>query len=53
MFLIFFFFNFLAIFHVIHCSFLIIHIFQFFCHIPGPTVCIFHFSSFSVFLSIF
>jgi hypothetical protein len=28
--------------------FLIFHDFQFSCHIPGPTVCISHFSCFSV-----
>ena len=38
----------LAIFHVLKCVFLIFRDFQFSRHIPGPTVCISHFSSFSV-----
>ena len=33
--------------------FLIVHDFQFSCHTPGPTVRIFHFPHFSVFLAIF
>ena len=39
---------FLAIFHVLKCVFIIFRDFQFSRHIPGPTVCISHFSSFSV-----
>ena len=39
---------FLAIFHVLKCVFLIFHDFQFYRNIPGPTVCISNFSSFSV-----
>ena len=35
---------FLAIFHVLKCVFLILRDFQLSCHIPGPTVCISHFS---------
>ena len=45
--------GFLAIFHFLMCVFLIFHDFQFSCHIPGPTVCISHFSRFSVILSFF
>jgi hypothetical protein len=44
---------FLAIFHVLKCVFLISCDFQFSHHIPGPTVCISHFSRFSVILSFF
>jgi hypothetical protein len=40
---------FLAIFHVLKCVFLIFRDFQFSRHIPGPTVCISHFPSFSMF----
>jgi hypothetical protein len=32
---------------------LIFHVFLFFLHIPGPSMCISHFSRFSVFLNIF
>ena len=39
---------FLAIFHVRKCVFLIFRDFQVSHHIPGPTVCISHFSLFSV-----
>jgi hypothetical protein len=45
------FFRFLAIFQVLHCALLIIHIFSVSHHSPGPTILIFHF--FSVFLAIF
>jgi hypothetical protein len=50
------------IFHVFECSSpyssqtvfgFIFHVFQFSCHILGPTMCIYHFSGFSVFLTIF
>ncbi|SFW05293.1 Uncharacterised protein [Chlamydia abortus] len=44
---------FLAIFHVLKCVFLFFRDFQFSCHIPGPTVCISHFSRFSVISSFF
>jgi len=44
---------FLTLFHVLKCVFLIFHNFQFSCHSPGPTVCIYHFLCFSVFLAIF
>ena len=44
---------FLAIFHVLKCVFLIFRVFQFSRHIPGPTVCISHFSRFSVISSFF
>ena len=44
---------FLAIFQVIQCLCLIFHIFHFFRHTPGPTMCINPFSHFSVFLSKF
>ena len=44
---------FLAIFHVLKCVFLIFCDFQFSRHIPDPTVCISHFSHFSVILSFF
>ena len=44
---------FLAIFHVLMCVFLIFRDFQFFRHIPGPTVGISHFSRFSVISSFF
>jgi hypothetical protein len=44
---------FLAIFHLLKCVFLIFHDFQFSRHIPGPTVCISHFSRFSVISSFF
>jgi hypothetical protein len=38
--------SFLAIFQGLQCDFLIFLVGQFFCHIPGPTVCISHFSPF-------
>ncbi|SFW06963.1 Uncharacterised protein [Chlamydia abortus] len=38
---------FLDIFHVLKCVFLIFRAFQFSRHIPGPSVCICHFSVFS------
>ncbi|SGA30945.1 Uncharacterised protein [Chlamydia abortus] len=44
---------FLAIFHVLKCVFLTIRDFQFSRHIPGPSVCIFHFSRFLVISSFF
>ena len=44
---------FLAIFHVLKCVFLIFRDFQFSHHNPGPTVCISHFSRFSVISSFF
>ena len=44
---------FLAIFHVLKCVFLIFSDFQFSSHIPGPTVCISHFSRFSGISSFF
>ena len=44
---------FLAIFHVLKFVFLIFCDFQFSRHIPGPTVCISHFSRFSVISSFF
>ena len=44
---------FLAIFHVLKCVFLIFRDFQFSRHNPGPTVCISHFSRFSVISSFF
>jgi hypothetical protein len=44
---------FLAIFHVLQCVFFIFHDFLFSRHDPGPTVCIFHFRTFSVLLTIF
>ena len=44
---------FLAIFHVLKCVFIIFRDFQFSLHIPGPTVCISHFSRFSVISSFF
>jgi hypothetical protein len=44
---------FLAIFHVLMCVFLIFRDFQFSRHISGPTVCISHFSRFSVISSFF
>jgi hypothetical protein len=44
---------FLAIIHVLKCLFLIFSDFQFSRHIPGPTVCISHFSRFSVISSFF
>ena len=44
---------FFAIFQVKQCFCLIFHIFKFSRHIPGPTVCIFYSSHFSVFLSLF
>ena len=44
---------FLAIFHVLKCVFLNFCDFQFSCHIPGSTVCISHFSRFSVIKSFF
>jgi hypothetical protein len=42
------FFSFLAMYHVLKCVFLIFRDFQFSRHIPGPSVCISHFSRFSV-----
>ena len=45
--------SFLAIFQILKCEFLILLVFQFSRHIPGPTVCISPFSCFSVFLAIF
>ena len=47
------FFSDFVIFQVIKCMFLIFRDFQFSRHIPGPTVCIFHFSRFSVISSFF
>ncbi|SFW05532.1 Uncharacterised protein [Chlamydia abortus] len=44
---------FLAIFHILKCVFLIFHDFLSSRHIPGPTVCISHFSSFAVISSFF
>ena len=44
---------FLAIFQVLKCVFLIFCDFQFSRHIPHPTVCIYHFSRFSVISSFF
>ncbi|SFW04707.1 Uncharacterised protein [Chlamydia abortus] len=44
---------FLAIFHVLKCVFLIFGDFQFSRHIPGPSVCISHFSLFLVISSFF
>jgi hypothetical protein len=44
---------FLAIFHILKCVFLIFRDFQFSRHIPGPTVCISHFSRFPVISSFF
>ena len=44
---------FLAIFHVLECVFLIFRDFQFSRHIPGPSVCISHFSRFLVISSFF
>ena len=44
---------FLAIFQVLKCVFLIFCDFHFSHHIPGPTVCISHFSRFSVISSFF
>ena len=44
---------FLAIFHILKCVFLIFCHFQFSRLIPGPTVCISHFSRFSVISSFF
>ncbi|SFW05911.1 Uncharacterised protein [Chlamydia abortus] len=44
---------FLAIFHVLNCVFLIFLDFQLSRHIPGPTVCISHFSRFSVISTFF
>ena len=46
-------FSFLAIFHVLKCVFLIFRDFQFSRHIPGPSVCISHFSRFLVISSFF
>ena len=42
-----------AIFHVLKCVFLIFRDFQFSRHIPGPSVCISHFSRFLVISSFF
>ena len=42
-----------VIFHCLKCVILIFRVFQFFRHIPGPTVCIYYFSCFSIFLVIF
>ena len=44
---------FLAIYHVLHCVFLIFKYFQFSRHTPGPTLCISHLPHFWVFLAIF
>ncbi|SFW05321.1 Uncharacterised protein [Chlamydia abortus] len=44
---------FYAIFHFLKCVFLIFSDFQFSRHIPGPSVCISHFSRFLVILSFF
>ena len=44
---------FFAIFHVPKCVLFIFPNFQFSRHIPGPTICISHFSSFSVISSFF
>jgi hypothetical protein len=44
---------FLAIFYILKCVFLIFRDFQFSRHIPGPSVCISHFSRFSVISSFF
>ena len=44
---------FLAIFHFLKCVFLIFRDFHFSRHIPGPTVCISHFSRFPVISSFF
>ena len=44
---------FLTIFHVLKCVFLIFRDFQFSRHIQGPTVCISHFSRFSMISSFF
>ena len=43
----------LDIFHVLKCAFLIFRNFQFSRHIPGPSVCISHFSRFLVISSFF
>ena len=48
-----FYFKFLAKFHVLPDDFLISWVGQFSCHIPGPVVCISHFSHISMFLAIF
>ena len=50
---IFHFFECFAIFQVTQYLSLIFHVFQFSCHILGPTVCISNFSRFSLFLAIF
>ena len=44
--------SFLAIFQVLHCLCVILHLFQFSRHNPGLMVCISHFSRFSVFPAI-
>ena len=44
---------FLTIFHILKCVFLIFRDFQFSRHIPGPTVCISHFSRFLAISSLF
>jgi hypothetical protein len=44
--------RFLAIFQVLQCVCLIFHLVKLSSHIPGPTVCISHYPSFSVFLAI-
>jgi len=44
---------FLVIFHYLNSVIHIFRDFQFSCHIPGPTVCISHFSRFSLILSFF
>ena len=44
---------FIAIFQVLQCVFLIVHDFQFSCHIPCPIVCNSHFFNFSMLLAIF
>ena len=44
---------FFAIFQVLPGDFLIFFVSQFYCHIPGPTRCISHFSHFSLYLAIY
>jgi hypothetical protein len=45
--------SFLILYQVLQSEFLLFQVGQFSRHIPGPTVCISHFSGFSVFLAIF
>ena len=45
--------SFLIIYQVLQCEFLLFQVGQFFCHIPGPTVCVSHFARFSVFIAYF